>query len=77
MSKSITEDQVVATAQELGKDEFTRADLAEKLGVEKPDLSKPFRQARRAGRLDKVRDDDEGTGHFRLSNNVAATRRGA
>jgi hypothetical protein len=68
MSKSITEDQVVATAQELGQDEFTRADLAEKLGVEKPDLSKPFRQARRAGRLDKVRDDDEGTGHFRLSN---------
>jgi len=67
MSKSITEDQVVATAQELGKDEFTRADLAEKLGVEKPDLSKPFRQARQAGRLDKVRDDDEGTGHFRLT----------
>jgi hypothetical protein len=69
MSKDITEDQVVATAQELGKDEFTRADLAEKLGVEKPDLHKPFRQARRAGRLDKTRDDDEGTGHFRLSNN--------
>ncbi len=68
MSESITEDQVVATAQGLGKDEFTRADLAEKLGVEKPDLSKPFRQARRAGRLDKVRDDDKGTGHFRLSN---------
>jgi DNA-binding MarR family transcriptional regulator len=68
MSKSITEDQIVTTAQELGKDEFTRADLAEKLGVEKPDLSKPFRQARKAGRLDKVRDDDEGTGHFRLSN---------
>jgi hypothetical protein len=69
MSKSITEDQIVATAQELGKDEFTRADLAEKLGVDKPDLSKPFRQARRAGRLDKTRDDEEGTGHFRLSNN--------
>jgi DNA-binding MarR family transcriptional regulator len=67
MSKSITEDQVVATAQELGKDEFTRADLAEKLGVEKTDLSKPFRQARQAGRLDKTRDDEEGTGHFRLT----------
>jgi len=24
-------------------------------------------QARRAGRLDKVRDDEEGTGHFRLT----------
>jgi len=67
VAKSITEDQLVATAQELGKDEFTRADLAEKLGVEKPDLSKPFRQARKAGRFDKTRDDEEGTGHFRLT----------
>lgn len=63
----ITEDQVVETAQELGQDEFTRDDLATKLGVEKNELSKPFRQARRAGRLDKTRDDDEGTGHFRLT----------
>jgi hypothetical protein len=64
----ITEDQIVSTAQELGQDEFTREDLATKLGVQKNELSKPFRQARRAGRLDKVRDDDEGTGHFRLTN---------
>lgn len=63
----ITEDQVVTTARDLGQDEFTRADLATKLGVEKNELSKPFRQARRAGRLDKVREDDEGTGHFRLT----------
>jgi hypothetical protein len=67
MPKDITEDQVVATAKELGQDEFTRGDLAEKLGVEKTDLSKPFRQARRAGRLDKTRDDDEGIGHFKLT----------
>jgi hypothetical protein len=63
----ITEDQVVTTARDLGQEEFTRADLAAKLGVEKNELSKPFRQARRAGRLDKVREDDEGTGHFRLT----------
>jgi len=63
----ITEDQVVETAQGLGQDEFTRNDLATKLGVEKTELQKPFRQARQAGRLDKVRDDDEGTGHFRLT----------
>ena len=67
MPQDITEDQVVATARDLDQDEFTRGDLAEKLGVEKPELSKPFRQARRAGRLNKVRDDDEGTGHFRLT----------
>jgi len=67
MPQDITDDQIVATARDLGQDEFTRADIAEKLGVDKSELSKPFRQARRAGRLDKVRDDDEGTGHFRLT----------
>jgi DNA-binding MarR family transcriptional regulator len=67
MPQDITEDKVVATARELDQEEFTRGDLAEKLGVEKAELSKPFRQARRAGHLEKVRDDDEGTGHFRLT----------
>jgi len=67
MPQDITDDQIVATARDLGQEEFTRADIAEKLGVDKTELSKPFRQARRAGRLDKVRDDDEGTGHFRLT----------
>src|SRR3954452_17555115 len=68
MPKQITSDQVVAAAEGLGKAEFTRGDLAQKLGVEKPKkFSQGFRQARRAGRLDKVRDDEEGTGHFRLT----------
>jgi hypothetical protein len=62
----ITEEQIVTTAQELGQDEFTREDLAGKLGVKKNQLSKPFRHARRAGRLEKVRDDENGTGVFRL-----------
>jgi hypothetical protein len=73
MPKTITPDQVVAAAEGLDKAEFTRTDLAEKLGVDKPDLSKGFRQARRAGRLDKVRDDEEGTGHFRLTKAPAAS----
>ena len=68
MPKQITSDQVVAAAEGLGKAEFTRADLAEKLGVDKPKNFRPgFRQARKAGRLDKVREDEEGTGHFRLT----------
>ena len=67
MTPSITADQVVAAAHDLEQPEFTRGDLAEKLGVEPPELRKGFRQARRAGRFDKVRDDDEGTGHFRLT----------
>jgi len=67
MPKTITPDQVVEAAQGLDKAEFTRDDLAQKLGVQKPDFKRGFRQARKAGHLDKVRDDDEGTGHFRLT----------
>jgi hypothetical protein len=66
MPKTITPDQVVEAAEGLDKAEFTREDLAQKLGVDKPKLKQGFRQARQAGRLDKVRDDEEGTGHFRL-----------
>jgi hypothetical protein len=67
MDQTITEDQVVQSAENLGKDEFTRADLAERLGVDKPELKQPFHQARKAGRLDKVRDDENGDGLFRLT----------
>ena len=68
MPKQITADQVVAAAEDLDKAEFTRGDIAQKLGVDKPKKFRPgFRQARQAGRLDKVRDDEEGTGHFRLT----------
>jgi hypothetical protein len=63
----ITADQVVEAAQQLEADEFSRGDLAEKLGVEKADIKKGFRQARQAGRLEKVRDDEENTGIFRLT----------
>ena len=63
----ITEDQVVSAAQELGKDEFTRADIANQLGVEKPELKQAFVRARKAGKLEKVRDDEENTGHFLLT----------
>jgi DNA-binding transcriptional regulator LsrR (DeoR family) len=66
MTETITADQVVGAAQELAQQDFTRADVAEKLGVEKPELRKAFTQARKSGRLEKVRDDAENTGHFRL-----------
>jgi DNA-binding MarR family transcriptional regulator len=67
MDQTITADQVVDAARGLGKEEFTRGDLADKLGVEKPDIKPAFRQARQAGRLEKVRDDEDNTGHFRLT----------
>ncbi len=67
MQLTVTEDQLVEAAQQLDQDEFTRADMAGKLGVEKPDLKQAFVRARKAGRLEKVRDDEDNTGHFRLT----------
>ena len=64
---AISADQLVDAARELGQDEFTRADVANRLGVEKPELKRAFAQARKAGRIEKTRDDEENTGHFRLT----------
>lgn len=64
---TITADQLVEAARELGQAEFTRADIAGRLGVEKPELKQAFAQARKAGRIEKVRDDEENTGHFRVT----------
>jgi hypothetical protein len=68
----ITEDQVVEAAQKLGKEEFNRQDIADALGVEKSDVKIPFTQARKSGKFEKVRDDEENTGIFKLGASVAA-----
>jgi hypothetical protein len=67
MGRNITADQIVGAARELGQPEFTRGDVAAKLGVDKPELKKGFRVARRDGRLDKVRDDADNVAHFQLT----------
>jgi hypothetical protein len=67
MGRNISADQIVGAARELGQPEFTRGDVAAKLGVEKPELKKGFRVARRDGRLDKVRDDADNVAHFQLT----------
>ena len=67
MNQTITEDQVINAARELDQDEFTRADLANRLGVERSALKPGFKAARRSGSLDKVRTDSDGTGRFRVS----------
>jgi hypothetical protein len=67
MPQTVTADQVVQAARNLGQAEFTRGDLAAELGVEKQDIKPGFREARHAGRLEKVRDDEENTGYFRLT----------
>ena len=67
MAKTITSDQVVGAAEELGKPEFTRSEVAEKLDVKTTAIKDAFKEARQADRLEKVRDDEEGTGIFRLT----------
>ena len=68
----ITQEQVVEAAQKLGKEEFNRQDIADALGVEKSDVKLPFTKARKEGQFEKVRDDEENTGIFKLSASVAA-----
>ena len=72
MSEQITADDVVGAARALDKEEFSRGDVAEKLGVEKQEIKKGFRAARHAGQLEKVRDDEENTGYFRLTGDEPA-----
>ncbi len=72
MAKTITSDQVVGAAEELDKPEFTRADLAEKLGVKTTALKDAFKEARQSERLEKVRDDEDGKGVFHLTDKSAA-----
>jgi hypothetical protein len=72
MAKTITSDQVVEAAKGLDKPEFTRADLAEKLGVKTTALKDAFKDARKSERLEKVRDDENGKGVFQLTDQPAA-----
>jgi len=67
MAQKHTADQVVDAAKELDKDEFTREDVAGELGVEKSDIKRGFQEAKKAGRLTKTRDDEENTGHFKVT----------
>lgn len=67
MAQSPTADQVVQAARDLGQDEFTRGDIADKLGVEKAEAKSAFNEAKKAGRIEKTRDDEENTGHFKLN----------
>ena len=67
MADTPTADQVIQAAQDLDPAGFTRAQLAEKLGVKPMDLQDPVKEARQSGRLEKSGQNDEGKGLFRLS----------
>ena len=54
-------------ANALDQAEFTRADVAGQLGVEKQDVKQAFNQARKQDLIEKTRDDDANTGHFKVT----------
>ncbi len=65
MATEVSADRLVEAAEQLDPN-FTRADLAGKLGVETSDLKAAVKEARESGRLEKVGDDDDGRGVFKL-----------
>ena len=67
MADEVTTDQVLEAARGLGKSPFTRAELADRLGVKVSDLKQPIKDARQSGRLDWMGENDEGKGLFRLT----------
>jgi hypothetical protein len=67
MSETITSASIVEAAQQLGKEEFSRPDIAGQLGVEKPEIKVAFNEARKLGKIEKTRNDENNTGLFRLT----------
>jgi hypothetical protein len=67
MSESITSASIVEAAQQLGQEEFSRPDIAGQLGVEKQDIKQAFNEARKLGKIEKTRDDEDNTGLYKLT----------
>lgn len=66
MAKEATQEQVLEAARSLDGDEFTREDVAEKLGLEIKQMQPSWKAAKEAGQLEKVR-TEEGKNFFRLA----------
>lgn len=64
--EGITADRIIETADGLDQEEFTRADLANELGVKPREIKEGFRAARESGRVEKVRAGEDGKPLFRL-----------
>jgi transcription initiation factor IIE alpha subunit len=64
---AVSADQVVQGATDLGKPEFTRKELAEKLNVKPFELGDGMKAAREAGKIEKAGENDDGKGVFRLA----------
>jgi hypothetical protein len=71
MADSVTADQVVAAARELGQEKFTRGNLLKQLGMSWDEMKPAFREARKSGRLERVDVDEGGKRRFRLTDQSA------
>lgn len=67
MANSPSQHEVVEAARGLGKPEFTRDDVAEKLGIERSQMKPAWKSAKEAGQVQKVRSDEDGTNYFRVA----------
>ncbi len=65
MAEAPTQDQVIEAARSVGS-EFTREDVAEKLGVEVSEMRPSWKALKESDRLEKVRTDG-GKRYFRVS----------
>lgn len=65
MAQSATQEQVLEAARSLGREEFTREDIAEKLGTEVSAMRPSWKAAKEAGKVEKVRNEG-GKRYFRL-----------
>jgi hypothetical protein len=63
MGNEATQEQVLEAARSLGKDEFTREDVANELGSEISAMQPAWKAAKEAKQLEKV-----GDRRFRLAN---------
>lgn len=66
MAKEVTEEQVLEAAGSLDGDEFTREQVAEKLGSEISDMRPSWKAAKDSGKLERVRNED-GQNYFKLA----------
>ena len=66
MAEEATQEQVLEAARSLDQDEFTRDDVAEKLGLEISEMQPSWKAAKEAGRFEKV-PNESGKRLFRLA----------
>ena len=67
ITDTITVEEVVKAARGLDQDEFTRADVASALQVERPEIRDAFKAARKAGHLRKVSSNEKGKPRFEVT----------